>query len=201
MASLAWSPDQQRIIDLLEERLSPKKLQHALSVTGYLVSFGAGLGLPEEALKNAGLLHDLCRAMNSDELLAKAEAYGVMVDTFSAKRPILLHGPLAAEEGRRELGIDDPAVYEAVWWHTTGTPRLGLLGRALMVADFSEPFRKYAEAAETREILASEGFDAALRHMAQSKLRFAERKREPHPHAKRFHDWVMEGCPENARAT
>jgi len=199
MASPAWNPEERRIIARLEDRLSERKLQHALSVTRHLVDFGTDLGLPEESLKRAGLLHDLCRAMNDDQLIATAQEYGVLIDSFSGKRPILLHGPLAAEEGRREFGIDDPEVYEAVWWHTTGTPRLGLLGRALMVADFSEPYRKYAEAGETRELLGTQGFEAALRHTAQSKLRFAERKREPHPHTKRFHDWVMAGCPEDAR--
>ena len=39
--------------------------------------------------------------------------------------PVLLHGQVGSEILRRECGIDDPEVLEAVWWHTTFNRGLG----------------------------------------------------------------------------
>ncbi|MBI1320903.1 MAG: HD domain-containing protein [Candidatus Hydrogenedens sp.] len=195
MAPLALNPSQERIAALLRVRLKEKRLAHALSVTEHLADFGPELGLERDRLITAALLHDLCRNFEDDIMLARAAEYGLPIEPIHEARPILLHGPVAAEEARRYLGLTDEDVYEAVYWHTTGTPGLGLLGRALMVADFSEPLRKYPEAAETRAVLAREGFGAALRYMAQAKQGFAEKKTQFHPETRAFCDWVMRGCP------
>jgi len=195
MALRDLSPEHERIVSLLRVRLKDKRLAHALSVAEHLDTFGPALGIDRSRLMTAALLHDLCRNFDDETMLERAKEYGIRPDAIQLARPILLHGPVAAEEARRALKLDDDEIYEAVYWHTTGRPGLGLLGRALMVADFSEPLRSYPEAAETRDALACGGFDAALRHMAEAKQGFSKKKAQPHPQGAAFCRWVAEGCP------
>ncbi|MCC6142941.1 MAG: bis(5'-nucleosyl)-tetraphosphatase (symmetrical) YqeK, partial [Candidatus Hydrogenedentes bacterium] len=146
----------------LRERLPEDKVAHCVSVAEYLSSFAETIGLDHDTAVAAGLLHDLCRGLGNDEILRLAVAYGLPIREVQLQRPILLHGALAAEECRRNFGLTDPDFYEALYWHTTGRPGLGLLGQALYHADFAEPLRKYPEAAEARAVLQSSGFPAAL---------------------------------------
>jgi predicted HD superfamily hydrolase involved in NAD metabolism len=182
-------------LELLRNRLSEKKVWHCLFVAKHLCSFAPALGIPEAQALAAGLLHDIGRALDGEEMLRRAEAYGLPVSEIERKRPNLLHGPIAAEECRRELGIDDPEVYEAIYWHTTGKPGLGLLGRALYVADFSEPTRRYPEAAHTRELLETRGFTEALCYVAGMKAVFLERKKVVAPVSADFFRWLAEASP------
>lgn len=186
-------------LDLIRERLSEKRVRHSISVAAHLCDFGASLGLDPIAMATAGLLHDSCRALGDTEMLARARAYGIEVTYPCDERPLLLHGPVGAEYVRRELGIDDVDIHEAIYWHTTGHPGIGLLAQALFVADFSEPLRKYPEAGIAREVLQSQGFSEALLYVAQTKLKFARKKETFHPETEAFCTWV-EGISARGRA-
>lgn len=185
------APTRDAWLRLLQERLPEKRLRHVLGVAGLAADITRRFALDEERLETAALLHDLCRALPKDELLARAAAYGLPVNEMQRAKPMLLHGPLAAEEARRELGVNDAAVYEAIYWHTTGTPGLGPIGRALIVADFAEPNRDYPEAAEARALLDTAGLDAALCYVAEQKCAHVQKKAAvADPSARAFLNWL-----------
>lgn len=181
--------------NLLRERLPEKRVLHCFSVASQAQQMGLPLGLDKSALLTAGLLHDLCRALDNETMLAQARNFGIPLDAVSLEKPMLLHGPVAAEWCRRELGITDPDVLEAICWHTTGKPGMGRLAQVLFVADFCEPLRKYPEAAEAREIHREQGFDEALRYTARCKYESSTKKPVSHPGTTAFWEWVKSGMP------
>lgn len=181
--------------DLLRERLPEKRVLHCLSVANQAMDIGLQLGLDMSALQTAGLLHDLCRGLDNETMLAQARCFQIPIDPISLQKPMLLHGPVAAEWCRRELNISNPDVLEAIYWHTTGHPGMGRLAQVLYMADFCEPLRKYPEAAEVRDILRTQGFDAALRHTARMKYEFAQKKEVSHPGTTAFWRWIEAGRP------
>ncbi|NIA13359.1 MAG: HD domain-containing protein [Nitrospiraceae bacterium] len=178
---------------LLESRIPPKTLEHCISAAEYMTTFREEVGVTVVQCEQAGLLHDLCKKMKADEMLASAVQYGIEPNETQQANPKLLHGPLAAEQCRRTLGIDDEAVYEAIYWHTTGRPGLGSLGRALYFADFAEPLRSFPEAVEARERLQEEGFERALRYAAEKKLERIRLKSHADPVTEAFHAWLQAG--------
>jgi predicted HD superfamily hydrolase involved in NAD metabolism len=104
--------------------------------------------------------------------------------------PKLLHGPVAAELARRELGIDDEEVLEAVRAHTTGSPGMGPLALVLYVADKIEPARDYPSVGRLRTLARED-----LRRAAEESLRRAiahneERRKATHPASLRMLDWL-----------
>ena len=189
---IAKTPRSKEFVALLRKRLPEKKARHCIFVAEYFSSYADKIGVDHDKAVTAGLLHDLCRTWKKSELLHAAEDYGLEIRDEHVEHPILLHGPVAAEECRRELDIECEEIYQAIYWHTTGTPGLGRLGQGLYVADFAEPLRKYPEAEQARTILRKEDFDEALFYVAQSKVLFSERKSNNAPVAQRFLNWVEE---------
>ena len=177
---------------LLAERLPDKTFRHCVSVSEHMVSFADAAGIDPEQAMTAGLLHDLCKAMQGPDLIRAAERYEIAVTPLHRKSPTLLHGPVAAEECRRDLGIEDTEVYDAIYWHTTGKADWNHVGLALYVADFSEPLRTMPEAAEARALLAHEGFEAALRFVAATKVAYVRERFTLDPDTEAFAKWVRE---------
>jgi HD superfamily phosphohydrolase YqeK len=86
-----------------------------------------------------GFLHDALREATPDELRP------FVPPTFRHLMPKLLHGPAAAERLRQD-GVDDEPLLRAIAYHTIGHPELDDMGRALFIADYIEPGRKYEPA-------------------------------------------------------
>lgn len=85
------------------------------------------------------LAHDVARAMPPKELIRRATQLGLPIGPVERQVPVLLHGPVGAELLRREEGLDDPAIYRAIYWHSTAHPSLDALGKAVFLADKLDP--------------------------------------------------------------
>jgi predicted HD superfamily hydrolase involved in NAD metabolism len=177
-------------VSLLRARVSDHTLRHCIFAAEYMASFAAQAEISNDEAVAAGLLHDLCKGMADAELLAAANEHGIVLNDTQRLKPGLLHGPVAAEECRRDLGIADQAVYDAIYWHSTGHPEWGKVGLALYVADFAEPSRTFSEAQEARRILRREGFTPALRYVSARKLEHVRTKLHVDPTTEAFHAWL-----------
>lgn len=178
-----------RIVSFVKERIRLKNYRHVFSVGRVMEEVARGLHLRPEKARITGLLHDLYKGTDPDVLLQLAEEYNIPLSETARIKPALLHGPVAAEVCRRELGIDDE-IYEAVFWHTTGKPGLHKMGLALVFADFSEPLREHPESNKARELYDREGFFPALRYVARKKLEHAQQKPPVDPHTQAFCAWL-----------
>jgi predicted HD superfamily hydrolase involved in NAD metabolism len=95
--------------------------------------------------------HDLYRAIDPEELLAEAGRRGWEPDVVERSDPLLLHGPVAGMWLMQEGGVDDPAIVEAVTWHTTYAPSVGPVGTLTFLADKIDP-QKISERAWLEEV-------------------------------------------------
>ncbi len=181
---------------LLRDRLSEEKVSHSIFVAEYAASLAEGIGVDHDAAVTAGMLHDLCRTESNEDLLRRARGYGLTLSEVALEVPLLLHGPVAAEECRRTLDIPSDSVYEAIYWHTTGRPDLDRLGQLLFLADFSEPTRRFPEAAQARALIRNEGFDVALHFVAEKKLAFQQSKAVVDPNLQAFQWWLQKAYPQ-----
>lgn len=183
-------PRAEEYVVLIEERLPERTVSHVLSVARYMASLSELLEIPYESAVTAGLLHDLEKGTPKKRLIEKAEEYGITLSPSQRENPKLLHGPVAAEECRRELGLVDEAAYEAIYWHTTGRPGLGLTGLALYFADYAEPLRDRPEAAHAREICEKDGFFRALYYVASQKVEYVRTRTHVDPLSEQFFEWI-----------
>ncbi len=171
-------------------RLSDKRYAHTLRVAETAEHLAKLHGLDSERARLAGLLHDTAREVGKEELLRVAEEDGLPVGDFERERPILLHGPVAAELAREDLGVEDGEILDAVRVHTTGEPGMGPLALALFVADKIEPGREQSGVEDLRE-LAPVSLHRAARAALEDSISYNERRDHPvHPKSRQTLEWL-----------
>jgi len=172
------------------ERLSDKRYAHTLRVAETAEHLAKLHGLDPERARLAGLLHDTAREVGKEELLRVAEEDGLPVGGFERERPILLHGPVAAELAMEDLGVEDGEILDAVRAHTTGEPGMGPLALALFVADKIEPGRGQPGVEDLRE-LASVSLHRAARAALEDSISYNERRDRPaHLKSRQTLEWL-----------
>ena len=149
-------------------QVSDKRRAHITRVTALLDAWAphvAADAAEAQALHDAGVLHDALR--DAPEALLRE-----LSDDYTSPTE-LLHGPAAAAMLVRE-GDVRPALLAAVRWHTLGSADWGCVGRALYMADFLEPGRKFAVA--DRAFLAAHvrhDFDGVFRQVVRMRLQWS----------------------------
>lgn len=155
-----YTPSQLAYIAQVEADLAvqlaskPKRLAHSLSVAATAESLALMYGADPFLARVAGLLHDWCKVVPDDELMARAKELGLDfgVENLSEVRP-LLHGAVAA----RELPARYPELPDEVWRavsvHTTAAPEMSDLDKVIFIADGIEPLRPSSEGIEASRAL------------------------------------------------
>ena len=175
------------------ERLSDERYEHALRVADTAEYLAKLHGLDPRRARLAGLLHDTAREVGKEELLRVAEEAKLPVGDFERERPILLHGPVAAVLSRKDLGVQDMEVREAVRVHTTGEPGMRTLALALYVADKIEPDRDQPGVEDLRK-LAFESLHRAARSALEGSIAHNEQRDRPtHPKSLETLRWLASG--------
>ncbi len=131
---LTLSPHNPRLearLDALPDGLR----RHAATVREIALDLAGIHGVDPAKAEVASAAHDIARAMKEDELRDQARAYGLDIHPVDDKVPVLLHGPVGAEILRRECGIEDPEILEAVHWHSTFNRGLGPVAKIAFLAD------------------------------------------------------------------
>lgn len=159
----------------LSTALPPNRYEHTLNVAALAESLARKHGADPEKARLAGLLHDIGRRYNPEELARYARRRKLQVPelrTLLRLDPMLIHAFASADIARREFGVADKDVLNAIRRHTLGDKHLNLLDKILYVADASSLDRSHTSAAATRS-LAFTDLDAALARCVADKLRHA----------------------------
>jgi 2-amino-4-hydroxy-6-hydroxymethyldihydropteridine diphosphokinase len=152
--------------------VSDKRRAHIERVTALLDEWADALRLtPEDARAwhDAGRFHDALRDAPDQQLRALAgDPAGYTTE--------MLHGPAAAARLAAD-GETRQDLLDAIRYHTVGNPSWGRLGRALYMADYLEPGRKFSRA--DRAYLASQvphAFDTTFRQVLRARLEWSLRE-------------------------
>ena len=151
--------------------VSKKRLEHVARVTSLLRAWAAAMRLSTEeanAWTDAGVWHDALRDA-PEALLRKI--------TGDATTPAeLLHGPASATQLAND-GEKRKGVLTAIRFHTVGSPDWDRTGKALYMADYLEPGRKFSRA--DRAFLAAQvphDFEGTFRQVLRARLEWSLRE-------------------------
>lgn len=162
----------QRVLDLPPwARVTEKRAEHIQRVTNLLGAWAATMRLDAaeaRAFMDSGLLHDALRDAPEQELRE---------GTGDRTSPVgLLHGPAAATTLERN-GETRRDVLDAIRYHTVGHVGWGRVGKALYMADFLEPGRKFSR--QDRYFLSLQvptNFDGVFRQVVRMRLEWTVRE-------------------------
>jgi len=149
-------------------QVSDKRRGHIIRVTTLLDEWAREMDVSKKeraAWVDAGLFHDALKDAPDDE------QQSLVGDV--AYEPQMLHGPAAAAWLERH-GEDRKDVLDAVRYHTVGYLDWDRTGRALYMADFLEPGRKFSQ--RDRAFLAAQvphDFDGVFRQVVRARLEWS----------------------------
>ena len=149
---------------------------------GSFAATGKGHGTDKALI--AGLLHDCAKDYPADMKRRFCKEYHIPVDDIMKKQIDLTHPFLGAEVAKREYGVEDEEILEAIRWHTTGKPDMTVLDKIIFIADYIEPNRKKFDGLETARKLTYEDLDKAMKYILESTIEYVkERNRNLHPYS------------------
>ena len=171
-------------------RLSEGRYGHTLRVADTAADLARAHGLDEDRARLSALIHDAARETGPEEFLRLAQEWNLPVGEPERRSPKLLHGPVAAELARRELGVEDEEILEAVRAHTTGKPGMGTLALVLYVADKIEPARDYPSVERLRKLAREDLRMAATECLRRAIAHNEGRGKDVHPSSREALDWL-----------
>ncbi len=141
--------------------LKPSRVEHVLGCRDTAVALAKRWGADVTDAARAALLHDITKALDGPLQLTLCNAYGIILDNFSAQNPKTIHALTGSIVAQRIFG-ENEAVVKAIASHTTGKADMNTLEKIIYVADYMEPNRDFPGVEALRE-LAYTDLDGALK--------------------------------------
>lgn len=148
------------------------RYKHSIGVAETAEKLARKYGADPTKAYLAGLLHDIARDFDDNEMLQRAKKAQLQVSEYGFAMPLLLHGPVAAVMARDEYGVTDEEILNAIVLHTVGSEYMNQLDKIIFVADKIEPNRRHGAVEELRQ-LAAKDLDAALLSCLDESIRYA----------------------------
>jgi predicted HD superfamily hydrolase involved in NAD metabolism len=184
-------------------RVSEKRYQHIEGVVAVAKKLALKAGCDVFAAEVAAWLHDACKEMKSDELVEKARLYYLALDPVLKQNGHLLHGPVSAEVAKRELGVANREILEAVAQHTLGAIDMSPLSKVIFLADCLEESRPSSYTQPIWQALDFDGefnMDAAIVVAIDEGLKYLiEDKKAIHPKTVTVRNYYLKALKPGAK--
>lgn len=141
----------QSYIELLRTKLSDYRFNHSIEVAKSAKELAEKYGGNSEKMYLAGLLHDILKEADREEIFLYVSKYGMKLTKLEENTKKLWHAMVGAEFIKNELNIDDEEIITAVRYHTTGRKNMTLAEKILFIADFISADRDYNGVDEMRQ--------------------------------------------------
>lgn len=125
----------------IEKNFSEKRKVHTEGVRKTAIELAQKYGADVEKAEIAALFHDMYRGIGEDVLNYYVKH--LALDQKYLNNSNLAHSKIAAIVMKRDYGIEDEDIINAVSYHTTGRPGMSLLEKVIYIADAIEPNRNY----------------------------------------------------------
>lgn len=156
----------------MEKALENKRYEHTLGVAFTAVSLAMRYGYDLKKAQTAGLLHDCAKNMSNEKRLHICHKHNIEITPSEEKNPFLLHAKVGSYLAKKDYGIDDPEILDAITWHTTGRPGMTELDKIIYIADYIEPGRNQAPNLDEIRRLAFQDLDECLYRILQDTLNY-----------------------------
>lgn len=160
----------------LKNRLSERRYVHSAGVAASAYMLAEKYGYDPEKAELAGWLHDCAKEMKLREMQDIIDKQNLQVDEYMRSSRALLHGPAGSIMVKTVYGIEDRDIQDAIFFHTTGHPQMGLLDKIIFLADYIEPGRDFPginiirkNAKKDLDVAVLSAYDATIRYLLEQK--------------------------------
>lgn len=146
----------------IRQFLPEKRYKHCLNVEAEAVKLARIYGCDVEMARVAAIAHDYAKAYSREELIARAQDFGIEIDEIQYNSPELLHGPVAAHTIMHKYSIKNQDLLNSISYHTTGRVNMTLFEKIIFIADLVEPGRNFEGIDEIRKMVLKDLDNALL---------------------------------------
>ncbi len=129
--------------EILQKRLSEKRYIHSLNVADSAKELALIYGCDPEKAYTVGLVHDCCKDEPAGLQLSYILENKVELSEYELDVPKLYHAISGSVFAKKEFGITDEDMLNAIRYHTTGRKGMSLLEKVVFIADFISAERDY----------------------------------------------------------
>ena len=155
-------PRSSRWIGMLSASLKPKRFAHSVSVAWLSRRLARIHAIDPLKAEQAGLLHDCAKCLSLEEMQRIAVEQSLTDDHDLLASGALLHSIVGSWVARKNYGMTDPDVLEAISYHNTGFPGMSRLDMCVCLSDSIEPLRESYPLLEQVRTLAEISLERAL---------------------------------------
>jgi len=163
--------DRNKLIEAVKAQMPTRRWEHTLGVMETSVMLARQYGCDPDKAYIAAILHDVCKYWPVKEQESVLRDNGLSTDLLDYDKE-LWHAPAGAIVAKRDYGIDDEEVLNAIRYHTSGRVGMSLLEKVVCLADYIEPGRDFPGVNNIREIAEHSvekalvaGFDGTIRFL------------------------------------
>ena len=160
---------------LLRRLLPEKRYFHSLKVAEKAEYLAKKYNCDSGKAYLAGLLHDILKYESSEKQLKLLKDGGIILTRSQKRCPETWHAFASAVYIRDALCVDDPQIFDAVFYHTTGKENMPVLTEIIYLADMISDDRSYKEVSVLRA-LSEKNLDEAIKTALSMSVEFIREK-------------------------
>ncbi|WP_019154590.1 bis(5'-nucleosyl)-tetraphosphatase (symmetrical) YqeK [Robertmurraya massiliosenegalensis] len=162
---------------IVKPHLTDHRYEHTIGVMETAILLARKYGAEEQKAESAAIFHDYAKFRPKDEMkqIIIEEKMSPELLQYNSE---LWHAPVGAFLVKKEVGITDIDVLDAIKYHTSGRVGMTLLEKVIYLADYIEPGRRFPGVEEVRE-LAKDDLQLALIKAVQNTIFFLMKKNQP----------------------
>jgi predicted HD superfamily hydrolase involved in NAD metabolism len=138
------------IYNYIVRHSSESRMGHIEGVVEVADELAERFGVDRHKTRTAALCHDLYRGIKDDALNVYVNQLGLPKKYLNNAN--LAHSKIAAEMIKKDFGIEDEDILNAVRYHTTGRAGMSPLEKVIFLADSIEPGRNYPGVDDIRNV-------------------------------------------------
>ncbi|TYS19539.1 HD domain-containing protein [Rossellomorea vietnamensis] len=168
--------DRDQALDLVRAQLTEHRYLHTLGVMETAIELAERYNADRDKAEMAAIFHDYAKFRPKEEMKKIIETEG-MDKRLLEYNAELWHAPVGAYLVRKEAGVEDEEILDAIRFHTSGRPGMTNLEKIIYLADYIEPGRRFPGVDEVRE-LAKDNLEEALILSIRNSITFLMKKNQ-----------------------
>ena len=153
--------------------LKPRRVTHTKNVAIEAKRLAKKYGADVQKAEIAALLHDIARNLSQEEMNRYVKELQLGDRYLDNKN--LAHSKVGVAIIKRDFGIEDQEILDAVAYHTTGRDGMTLMDKIIFLADAMEPGRTYPGVEKLRELV-EEDLDKACAYSLRRTVEYVKSK-------------------------
>ncbi|CAG9619391.1 bis(5'-nucleosyl)-tetraphosphatase (symmetrical) YqeK [Sutcliffiella rhizosphaerae] len=169
--------DRDKALRIVKKQLTEKRYVHTIGVMETAIELADRFHVDRDKAELAAIFHDYAKFRNKEEM-RQCIIDQKMPHDLLLHHEELWHAPVGAYLVKKEVGISDEEILEAIRCHTSGKINMSQLDKVIYVADYIEPNRDFPGVEVVRDS-AKTSLDIAVVQAMKNTILFLLTRNQP----------------------